>query len=254
MHVSIRPDAAAATKEVVIQIAALVANRANVVLGLATGGTMEPVYDGLIAAHRAGLSFAGTTTFNLDEYVGLGAGHPNAYRSYMQARFFDHVDIDPTRIHLPDGHDADPAAAALRYEALIARHGPIDLQLLGLGRNGHIAFNEPTSSLGSRTRVKLLMPGTRAANSRFFDHPDQTPRLSITMGIATILEARKVLLLALGADKAEPVAQMVEGPISALCPGTALQMHPATRVVLDMAAGTGLIHAEYYRAVEESGL
>lgn len=254
MHVSICPDPESATAAVVGQIAALVRARPNAVLGLATGGTMEPVYAGLIAAHRAGLSFSEVTTFNLDEYVGLRRDHPCAYRSYMQARFFDHVDIDPARTHLPDGHDPDPAAAARRYEALISLHGPVDLQLLGLGRNGHIGFNEPTSSLGSRTRVKLLMRSTREANSRFFDDPAQTPRLSVTMGIATILDARRVLLLALGPHKADAVARMVEGPITALCPGTALQLHPATRVVVDKDAGAGLIHAEYYRAIEEAAL
>ena len=251
MRVSIRPTAEDAASETARQIADLIRTKPDAVLGLATGGTMEPVYRALIEAHRAGLSLARVTTFNLDEYLGLGPDHPNSYRAYMRRHLFDHVDIDPAAAHLPDGAATDPEVVAARYEALIARLGPIDLQLLGLGRNGHIGFNEPTSSLGSRTRVKRLMRSTREANSRYFPSLAETPTLSITMGIATILEARRIVTLAVGSHKTAPVAAMVEGPIGGVCPGSALQMHPDTQVVLDEAAAADLRYTDYYRSAEE---
>lgn len=208
-------------------------------LGLATGGTMAAVYARLIAANRAGkVSFAGATSFNLDEYVGLPPDQPRSYWRYMREHFFDHVDIRHT--HLPMGDSPDPEAEALRYEEAIVQAGDIGLQLLGLGANGHIGFNEPTSSLSSLTRIKTLTRSTREANARFFDRSDDVPLLAITMGIGTILRAQEVVLLAYGAAKAEAVAAMIEGPVSAACPAAVLQMHRKVTVVIDEAAATGL--------------
>lgn len=245
MRVSIQPDAAAAAAETVRVIAETLHERREAVLGLATGGTMEPVYDGLIETHRRGLSFAGATTFNLDEYVGLAPDHPQSYRSYMQARLFDHVDVDPARTHIPRG-DTEPEKAAQEYEALLAAHGPIDLQLLGLGRNGHIGFNEPTSSLASRTREKTLTRSTREANARFFGEGETPPVTAITMGIASIMEARQVLVLAVGEAKAAAARAMVEGPVTSMCPGSALQYHRHATVVLDEAAASELELRDFY--------
>lgn len=223
----------------------------DLVLGLATGGTMEPVYARLRAEHAAGrLSMARCRSFNLDEYVGLAGDHPQSYRHYMRRHLFDHVDIPPDATHLPDGAAPDPVAAARDYDALIAREGPVGLQLLGLGENGHIGFNEPSSSLASRSRVKTLTRGTVEANSRFFGPGETPPHLSITMGIGTIMEARRIVLLATGAAKAGAVTSMIEGPLSAHCPASILQMHPDATVILDEAAATGLCERDYYDWVE----
>ena len=250
MRIVLHDTAAAARQFAAQTIADLVRAKPAAVLGLATGGTMEPVYEGLIDAHRAGLSFGRATTFNLDEYVGLAEDHPQSYRSYMRHHLFDHVDIDPARTHIPRG-DVAPDQAAARFEAALAASGPVDLQLLGLGRNGHIGFNEPSSSLASRTREKTLTRSTREANARFFGAGETPPHSAITMGIGTILEARSILVLALGAAKAEAVRGMVEGPVTAMCPGSALQMHPAVTVALDEAAAAELAYLEHYREAED---
>lgn len=254
MKVLIHPTEAAATDCVAGLIAARLTRQPGTVLGLATGGTMEAVYRRLIALHRAGrASFAGATSFNLDEYVGLPPDHPCSYWHYMRERLFAHVDIDPTRTHLPHGDAPDASAEATRYEAAIHAAGNIGLQLLGLGTNGHIGFNEPTSSLASDTRIKTLTHATRLSNARFFAQFDDVPRLAITMGIGTILRAGEVLLLALGPGKSEAVARMVEGPVSAACPASALQMHRKVTVVLDEAAASQLALRSYYEAVHPEG-
>lgn len=224
--------------------------RPDAVLGLATGATMTPVHALLRAAHRAGqISFAQVTTFNLDEYLGLPPTDPRSYRATMQAELFDHVDIDPARTHLPIGDAPDPEAQAARYEAAIAAAGGIDLQLLGIGRNGHIGFNEPISSLTSRTRVKALTQETRAANARYFPEGG-TPRFALTMGIGTITEARHCLMLATGAAKADAVAAMIEGPLSAACPASILQMHRHATVILDRTAAGRLKLLGHYDRVD----
>lgn len=221
-------------------------------LGLATGGTMEPVYAALRSEHAAGgLSFARCQTFNLDEYVGLPATHAQSYRHYMQTHLFDHIDIPPEATHLPDGNAANPEAAARDYDRLIALKGPIGLQLLGLGTNGHIGFNEPSSSLTSRSRVKTLTRDTVEANSRFFGPTETQPHLAITMGIGTIMDAQRIVLLAVGPAKARAVAAMVEGPLSARCPASMLQMHTDATVILDGAAAAELEDRDYYDWVEE---
>jgi len=205
-------------------------------------------------AYAAGaVSFSQATSFNLDEYVGLGADHPCSYHQFMAQELFNRTDFDPSRTFLPKGDAPDPEAEAARYEALIAAHGPIDLQLLGLGANGHIGFNEPTSSLGSRTRIKTLTKATRDANMRFFEDDQTPPKYAITVGIQTILEARKIVLLATGSRKAEAVAAMIEGPLSAACPGSALQLHPHATIILDRAASAHLQMREYYSLVHPGG-
>lgn len=250
MKLLIRETPADAADCVAEIIARRVALRPEIVLGLATGGTMEAVYDRLIARHRAGrFSLARATSFNLDEYVGLAPDHPCSYWRYMRERLFDHVDIDPARAHLPRGDAPDPEAEARRYEAAIAAAGDIGLQLLGLGHNGHIGFNEPTSSLASLTRLKTLARTTREANSRYFARFEDTPRLALTMGIGTILRAEEIVLMATGLAKAQAVAAMVEGPLSAACPASALQMHRRATVVLDAAAAEGLRLRDYFEDV-----
>ncbi|MBT9385198.1 glucosamine-6-phosphate deaminase [Pseudooceanicola sp. CBS1P-1] len=247
MRILIEPSAEQAVSRTVGLIAEQMHRNPASVLGLATGGTMEAVYAGLIEAHRAGgLSFAGARSFNLDEYVGLSGAHPQSYRHYMQDRLFRHVDFPRGATHLPRGDAEDPVAAAQQYEARIAAEGPIDLQLLGLGTNGHIGFNEPTSSLASRSRVTCLAPSTLEANSRFFGPGEPQPGTAITMGIGTILEARRIVLLATGAAKAEAAAAMIEGPLSAFCPASALQMHTDATVVLDEAAAARLTQRAFY--------
>lgn len=253
MKVLILPDAESATRRACEILIARLRSHPKSTLGLATGGTMEPLYQMLCDAHKAGLSFAQATTFNLDEYVGLAPDHPQSYHSYMRKELFDHVDIDVASTHLPRGDAADPQAEAAAYEAAIAKAGGIDLQLLGLGANGHIGFNEPTSSLSSPTRIKTLTQGTRDANRRFFAADEVVPSFAITMGIGTILRAETCLLLATGASKAQAVAAMIEGPLAAVCPASALQMHAKAIVVLDRAAAADLKLDAYYQHVHPSG-
>lgn len=233
----------------VARIARLLAKKPEAVLGLATGGTMEPVYQGLVAAHQTGLSFAKATSFNLDEYVGLTPDHPQSYRYYMQQHLFGQVDMDPSRVFVPRG-DLDPREAAAEYEREIASRGPIDLQLLGLGHNGHIGFNEPGSSLASRTRDKALTLSTREANARYFGPDEAQPVEAVTMGIGTIMDAREVLILAVGAGKAGAVRGVAEGPVTTMCPGSALQFHQNVTLVVDEAAGAGLVLKDHYREAE----
>lgn len=254
MKILILPDAGAAADRVAGLIAGRLRREPSAVLGLATGGTMEAVYARLIAACRAGqVSFAGVRSFNLDEYVGVAPDHPCSYWRYMREQLFDHVDIPPGAALLPRGDAADPAAEAAGYEAAIVRAGGIGLQLLGLGANGHIGFNEPTSSLSSLTRIKTLTRSTREANARFFDRPEDVPRMAITMGIGTILNADEVLLLAYGEGKAAAAARMIEGPLSASCPASALQMHRKATVVLDEAAASRLTLRDYFDSVHPGG-
>lgn len=250
MQVVIVADAEAAARTSAAILIEQVSTKPDSVLGLATGSTPLAVYAQLVAAYRQGaVSFAKVSTFNLDEYLGLNAEHPQSYHYYMHEHLFAHLDIPAQNSHLPQGW-GDPWQAAADYENAIQAAGGIDLQLLGIGRNGHIGFNEPGSSLASRTRIKALTPATLEDNQRFFAAGEFQPTLSITMGIGTILEARKVLLLATGAAKAEAVAAMVEGPVSAACPASALQLHPQTILVVDEAAAVGLQYVDYYRQAQ----
>lgn len=203
-------------------VAGVVKDRPAAVLALPTGNTPRAIYAELVRRHRdEGLSFARATVFNLDEYVGVPPDHPGAFRRAIHEAFVRHVDLPAGRVHAPDGQAADLPAACARYEAEIAAAGGWDLALLGLGTDGHIAFNEPTSSLGSRTRVKTLTEETRVVNQPAFG-ADPVPRQAVTVGIATILEARRCVLVAFGAAKAAAVAKTVEGPLAALVPASAL--------------------------------
>lgn len=227
----------------------LVRRRPDAVLGLATGSTPLPLYTELIRRHREeGLSFARCQGFILDEYVGLPAEHPEAYRNIIVSEFTEHIDIPPESVHGPDGLAADIPAACEAYEEAIADAGGIDVQILGIGTDGHVAFNEPGSSLGSRTRLKTLAEQTRIDNARFFGGDlDEVPMHAITQGIGTIMQARHVVFLANGGHKAEAVRQMVEGPVSALWPASALQYHPHLTAFLDEEAGGRLQLGSYYR-------
>ncbi|MCW2752535.1 MAG: nagB [Aeromicrobium sp.] len=216
------------------------------VLGLATGSSPLPVYRELIRRHRdEGLSFAGCRAFLLDEYVGLPHAHPESYHAVIRREFADHVDI--VRLDGPDGDSADIPAEAARYEAAIAQAGGVDVQLLGIGTDGHVGFNEPGSSLASRTRVKTLTQQTRDDNARFFDSVDDVPHHVLTQGLGTILDAGHLVLIATGPAKAEAVAAAAEGPLSASCPASVLQLHPRATLVVDEAAAADLERADYYR-------
>ena len=232
-----------ATRFAATLVARQVASRPNSVLGWATGGTMERLYQDLVNIHRRqSVGWSATRSFNLDEYIGLSADHPMSYRYFMRNKVFEPLGIPEVRTHLPRGDAADLEQECADYEQAIADAGGIDFQLLGIGENGHIGFNEPHSSLSSRTHITRLSPGTIAANQRFFAPGAQPPEWAITMGITTILECRQIVMLALGEKKARAVAAMLEGPISDACPASALQMHPTTTVVLDRDAAQLLTH------------
>jgi glucosamine-6-phosphate deaminase len=217
-------------------------------LGLATGSSPLSVYRELIRRHRKeGLSFADVQAFLLDEYVGLPPSHPQSYAHVIREEFTGHVDIDPDRVYSPDGVADDIFAAAEEYDAHIAAAGPVDVQLLGIGSNGHIGFNEPGSSLRSRTRVKTLTEQTRHDNARFFAGIDEVPRHVITQGLGTICDARHLVLIATGGHKADAIAAAVEGPLTASCPASVLQLHPHVTVVIDEAAAGQLKNADFYR-------
>jgi glucosamine-6-phosphate deaminase len=249
VEVVIQPDGDAVARVVADAIERLVLSKPNAVLGLATGSSPLGVYTELVRRHRAGtITFGRVTAFLLDEYIGLPPGHPESYRAFINQHFSDLVDIDPVNVHVPDGHASDVGAACTDYEVQIRTGGGIDLQLLGIGADGHLGFNEPTSSLASRTRVKTLTEQTRADNRRFFDDRDVVPRHVVTQGIGTILEARHLVLIAIGESKAEPVARAVEGPVASMCPASAIQLHPHATVVVDEAAAAHLALAGYYRA------
>jgi glucosamine-6-phosphate deaminase len=250
MEVIIQANAALAALAAVDHIARALSAKPDLVLGLATGCTMESVYDQLVKKHREeGLDFSRCRTFNLDEYVGLAANDPCSYHYFMRQRFFDEVNIDLRHTNLPDGLAADLAVECARYEAAIAACGGIDLQVLGIGLNGHLGFNEPLSAFRSRTRVQSLSRVTRAQNAPLFPSPSQVPRLAITMGVGTILEARQCLLLATGLEKSDAVAKAIEGPLTAMITATALQLHPACTIVLDQAAASGLTENDHYQRV-----
>jgi len=213
----------------------------SIVLGLATGQSPVGTYQELVDWHRRrGLDFSRVTSFNLDEYVGLAADHPQSFRYFMQQQLFDPTNIDPDRTHVPDGTHDDLSEHARQYERAIERAGGIDLQLLGIGTNGHIGFNEPGSPPESRTRVISLSEQTIAANAPYFPSIHQVPRRAITMGIGTILEARQIVMIALGSNKAAAVAEAVAGPVSPSCPASCLRTHANVTVVLDHEAAAGL--------------
>jgi glucosamine-6-phosphate deaminase len=228
-------------------IADVIRKKPDAVIGLATGSTPLKLYEELVKMHNEeGLSFSRVTSFNLDEYVGLGAEHSCSFKSEMYKNLFDKIDIGPHAINIPDGHATDIPSMCAQYEESITMAGGIDIQLLGIGHDGHLGFNEPGSSLSSKTRLKTLSRQTLEANSRFFGSIDKVPRHVVTMGLGTIMKARTCLLLAFGEGKAEAVYQMVEGAVSASWPATILQHHERTIVVLDEAAASKLKRKQYY--------
>lgn len=248
MELIIQPDKATAARLVARIVAHEIRNNPGAVLGLATGSTMEAVYQQLVQMHRdAGLDFSGVRTFNLDEYVGLSPDDPHSYRHFMNEHLFRHVNIDLRNTHLPDGRALDLGAECRHYESLMQEVGGIDLQLLGIGKSGHIGFNEPLSALKSRTREKALAPTTIKQNAPFFGSEANMPRRALTMGVGTILDARRCILLATGESKADIVAQAVEGPITSMVTASALQLHAKATVIVDEAAATKLREQDYYR-------
>jgi glucosamine-6-phosphate deaminase len=222
-------------------------------LGLATGSTMVGMYQELVRLHRdEKLDFSRVVTFNLDEYLGLPSDHPQSFRYFMQQNFFAHVNVAPGNIHIPDGAiKGNYQQYCASYEEIIRKAGGIDLQVLGIGRNGHVGFNEPTSSLGSRTRLKVLSKETIEDNRKFFAAEEEIPQCAITMGIGTILEAKRILLLASGSSKAAAIAKTIEGPISASVTASALQLHSDVTFIVDREAGALLKQQEYYQRVLE---
>ncbi|MGH7233061.1 MAG: glucosamine-6-phosphate deaminase [Nitrospiraceae bacterium] len=220
-------------------------------LGLATGSTPLGTYQELIRLHREeGLNFARVVTFNLDEYLGLSPDHPQSYHTFMHGHFFDHVNLDPDNVHIPNGSiTKDYEAYCASYEEQIRRAGGIDLQVLGIGSNGHIGFNEAGSSLSSRTRLVALTEQTVEENRRFFPPDEDMPHCAITMGLGTILDARKIILLASGRKKANAVAQAIEGPLTSSITASVLQLHADAIVILDRNAAEDLTRTEYYHRV-----
>ncbi len=240
-------------------IAEQIKRKPNSVLGLATGSTPLGTYKELIRMHREeGLDFSKVVTFNLDEYYGLAPTHPQSYHYFMFENLFNHININPRNVHIPDGLAKDIKAFCENYEEEIRRAGGIDLQLLGIGRDGHIAFNEPGSPLMGRTTIIALAEETIKDNARFFKSEAEVPRLAITMGCGTIMEARKIILLANGEGKADAIAATVEGPITSQITASILQMHPNAIIIVDEAAAMKLRRKDYYRHVnrllEEQGL
>ncbi len=241
MLVIIKKDYEKLSKEAAKLVADRLKKKPNLVLGLATGSTPLGLYKELIRMHKyEGLDFSKVTTFNLDEYIGLPPSHDQSYHYFMQNNFFKHVNIDPRYIHVPHGMTKDVDHFCTWYEDRIKYFGGIDLQVLGIGANGHIAFNEPGSSLGSMTRIKTLAPNTLKDNKRFFKSAEEVPKYAITMGVGTIMYAKELLLVAGGKSKAKAIHEAVEGPITAMCPASIIQMHKEAFVIVDKDASSKL--------------
>lgn len=239
------------SQEAALFVAGALRQKPSLTLGLATGNSTLGMYQELVRMHREeGLDFSRAVTFNLDEYIGLPANHPESFHYFMQRNFFAHVNINPANIHVPSGiENGDYERYCAAYEERIRRAGGIDLQVLGIGRNGHIGFNEPTSSLGSRTRLKVLSRDTIEDNRKSFAPGEEIPQCAITMGIGTILEVKRIVLLATGSSKAKAVAKAIEGPITAAVTASALQLHPDVTFIVDEEAAAELSQKEYYRRV-----
>jgi glucosamine-6-phosphate deaminase len=249
MEIVIQPNAAAANALAAQLFAKLIHQKNGCVLGMATGSTPLALYRELIGMQ---LDWRKVTTFNLDEYVDLAPEHPQSFHYFMWENLFRHVNIVKKRVHIPDGLAKEIPISCAKYEKQIRTAGGIDLQLLGIGTDGHIGFNEPTSSLASRTRIKTLTPQTRKDNARFFGSEDGVPHHVITMGIGTIAEARQCVLLAFGKSKARAIAEAVEGPVTSMNPASALQLHPKVTIFLDEDAAVKLKLQDYYRWVYDN--
>ena len=251
MLVVLKRDAEEVGQEAARFVANTIRSNPASVLGLATGSTPLGLYRNLVEMHKAGsLDFERIITFNLDEYLGLAPSHPQSFHHFMYTNFFSHVNVPAAHIHIPDGTiSGNYDGYCAKYEAAIRNAGGIDLQVLGIGRNGHIGFNEPNSSLASRTRLKALSHETTEDNRKSFAPGEEMPKCAITMGIGTILDARRVLLLATGESKATAVAKAIEGPITSSVSASALQLHPDVTFILDEEAASLLTQKDYYRHV-----
>lgn len=237
MKVKIVEDYAEMSRDAAEVVAAMVRQKPNAILGLATGSTPLGMYQKLVQLHREeGLDFSRVITFNLDEYYGLAPDHPASYHYYMWENLFRHINIRPENIHIPDGTAADVEKECKNYEARIRKAGYIDLQVLGIGANGHIGFNEPGTDFGSETHLIELTETTIQANARFFASEKDVPRQALSMGIKSIMRSRHILLLASGEAKAEAVAAAVEGPVTQMVPASILQLHPDVTFIVDQAA------------------
>lgn len=235
MNIYVYPDKETLAKAAAALMAATVLEKPDAILGLATGSTPVPTYREMARLNAAGVvSFARTRTFNLDEYAGMAPDHPQSYRRFMDEQLFDHIDIDKANTHVPSGFV--DATLAADYDRQIADAGGVDLQLLGIGHDGHIGFNEPAEDFSRTTHIVDLTEVTRQANARFFDSIDEVPTQAVTMGIGTIMQARRILMIATGADKADTVKAMLEGPVTPQMPASILAMHRDVIVMLDAAA------------------
>ncbi len=253
MEIVILPTADEVGRLAARKIASVLRKATPGVLGLATGSSPLAIYAHLKKMTDDGaLDLSGVRGFALDEYVGIPAEHPESYASVIAREVVRPLGMDPSLVHVPDGRAADLEGACREYEAAIAREGGVDIQILGIGANGHIGFNEPTSSFASRTRIKTLAPTTRADNARFFDDPSAVPTHCLTQGLGTVLEARHLLLVAQGENKAAAVRHAVEGPVSSRWPGSALQLHEHATVMVDEAAAGQLELVDYYRYTYEN--
>ncbi len=253
MEVIIQKNADEAAHLTACIISNQLAKKPNTVLGLATGRTMELVYQRLVEFHdKKGLDFSHCHTFNLDEYVGISSKNKNSYRTYMNSNLFNKVNIDINNTHIPNGMTSNLEKECDSYDTLIEKCGGIDLQLLGLGSSGHIGFNEPLSALKSRTRVKALTPETLNQNCLLFKNPNKMPRRAITMGVGTILESKRCIMLVTGFKKALILKKAVEGPITSMVTASALQLHPRCTVIIDEEAGELLEGKKYYQWIFEN--
>jgi len=251
MEVLVKSSYEEVSKSAARIVAKTMNTKPNAVLGLATGSTPLGLYKELIRMHRdEGLDFSQVTTFNLDEYVGLTRFHSQSYHYFMHENLFKHINIPPQNIYIPSGTTDNYEAFCAWYEQRIRDSGGVDLQILGIGSDGHIAFNEPSSSLGSRTRIKTLAKQTIEDNARFFETKEEVPIYAITMGVGTILEARKIVLMANGKNKAAAISGAIEGPVTSMCTASALQLHRDTVFVLDRDAASGLKMLDYYEWVQ----
>lgn len=251
MLVEVFPDYEAMSDRAAAIVMNQIRKKPDSVLGFATGSTPLGLYKRLIRNHKErGLDFSKVITFNLDEYVGLPPDHDQSYHYFMWTNLFGHVNVDPGRVHIPQGMADDIDEFCAWYERKIEQAGGIDLQILGIGANGHIAFNEPGSSLGSRTRIKTLTDKTVEDNARFFDDPARVPRYAITMGIGTIMDAKNLLLVCSGAGKANAIKATLEGPITAMVPATIVQLHRNAHVLIDEASASTLEYRHHHGITE----